>query len=158
MKRRQDQDETFIEARDLNLLTRGFGGFIPRSVAKRAVAVSVETDRERYQQGDQIQITVELKNRIPFPIELMTAGRRIWGWRVDGLLHASDEPLHESTEPQSFSMEAWETLAIDVGWDGRFKRAGTPTRWEKATPGEYEIEAFLATDPPKTATKTIELQ
>lgn len=151
-------DDTRVERRDLNLFTRGLSNLVPRSVGRRAVAISVETGRDEYKLGDPVEITVTLTNRIPVPIDLVTSGRRVWGWRVDGLLEASDELLHEAPEPRSFSLQAAETMAFEFEWDGRFKRDGTPTRWEQADPGEHEIEAFLAIDPPKTDSTTVRLR
>lgn len=150
-------DGSEIETRDLNILTRGFERLVPRAVARRAVTITVETDRQRYEVGEPVGVTVRISNRIPFPIEVATTGRRVWGWRVDGLLDASDEKIHESAEPRRFSMQARETNRIQFEWDGRFKRQGSPTRWEQATRGEHEIEAFLATDPVKSDSVTVEL-
>lgn len=147
-----------IETRDLNVLTRGMERLVPHAVARRAVTISVETGRRRYDVGEPVGITVRISNRIPFPIEVVTAGRRIWGWRVDGLLEASDERIHETTEPRRFSMQARETKTIQFEWDCRFKRQGSPTRWERAARGEHEIEVFLATDPVKSDSAAIELQ
>jgi len=154
---RRAEGET-IETKDINILTRGLGGLIPRSVAKRAVSISVKTDCKQYESGEPVKITIQIRNRIPFPIEVVTSGRRIWGWRVDGLLEASDEKLHEASEPRSFSMQARESRTLQREWDGRFKRDGTPTRWEPADRGEHEITAFLATDPPKSDSTVIELR
>jgi len=151
-------DEREIQTRDLNVLTRGLSGFVPATVAKRAVTIAVETDREQYAVDEPVGLAVTLRNRIPFPIDVETTGRRIWGWRVDGLLEASDELLHESSEPRSFSMQARETITIEFEWNGRFKREGSPTRWESAQRGEHEVEAFLAVDPPKTDSTTVRLR
>lgn len=151
-------DEAEIQSRDLNILTRGLSGFVPKAVANRAVTITVETNRDQYEVGDPVEIVVTLRNRIPFPIEIVTTGRRIWGWRVDGLLEASDETLYEPSESRGFSMQARETKRIDFEWDGQFKREGTPTRWEPAKRGTHEIQVFLASDPPKTDSKTVEFR
>lgn len=149
-------DDAEIQSRDLNILTRGLSGFVPETVATWALTISVETDRDTYELGELVEITVTLRNRIPFPIEVTTTGQRIWGWQVDGLLEASDERLYEPMDARGFSMQARETKTIRFEWDGRFKREGTPTRWEPAERGMHEIEVFLATDPPKTDSATVE--
>lgn len=154
----RDLDDGKLERRDLNLFTRGFSRLVPGTVGTRAVTIGVETDRTEYDLGDPVGITVRLRNRIPVPVDLATTGRRVWGWRVDGLLEASDELLYDPPEPRRFSMQAAETMTFEFEWDGRFKRDGTPTRWEEATPGEYEIEAFLAIEPPKTDSATITIR
>ena len=52
--------------------------------------ISVTTDATTYAVGDPVEITVRLRNRLPVPVEVVTRTRRPWGWRVDGLLEASD--------------------------------------------------------------------
>lgn len=151
-------DDAEIQAGDLNVLTRGLSGFVPRAVARRAVAIAVETPRDEYELGESIEITVTLRNRIPFPIEVPTTGLRLWGWRVDGLLEASDERVYEPREPRSFTMQARERRTFEVEWDGRIKREGTPTRWEPAGRGTHRIEAFLAVEPKRTDETTIEIR
>lgn len=151
-------DDGEIQARDLNVLTRGLSGFVPRAVARRAVAIDVETSRDEYAVGEPIDIAVTLRNRIPFPVDVPTTGLRVWGWRVDGLLEATDERVYEPREPRSFTMQARETRTFEVEWDGRIKREGTPTRWEPAGPGTHRIEAFLAVEPERTDETTIELR
>jgi hypothetical protein len=155
---RREFDDGTLHSRDLNLFTRGLSGFVPKPVANRAVSISVETDKEQYDGDEVAEITIRIHNRLPLPVEIVTTGRRIWGWRVDGLLSASDEKLYERSDPRGFSIQARETLTIQREWDFRFKREGTPTRWERAERGEHEIEAFLATDPQKTDSTTIELR
>lgn len=158
MPARRDFDDESLHVRDLNLFTRGLSGLVPKPVAKRFVSIAVETDRERYDRDEPVEITIRISNRLPVPVELTTTGRRVWGWRVDGLLEASDETIHERSEPRGFSLQARETLTIQREWDRRFKRDGSPTRWEPANRGEHEIEVFLATDPRKIDSTTIELR
>lgn len=158
MPPRRDFDDETLHLRDLNLFTRGLSGFVPKAVATRAVSITVETDQEQYDGESTVEMTIRISNSLPVPVEIVTTGQRVWGWRVDGLLAASDEKLYERQEPRAFSFQSRETLTIQREWDFRFKRDGTPTRWERAGRGEHEIEAFLATNPEKTDSTTIELR
>ncbi len=135
-------------------LRRLFGSFVPQPVARRAVAVSVTTDADRYTVGDRIPITVEFRNRLPVPLTVRTPGKRLWGWTVDGELEASDEPRRSSSDGGSLAFSPRERKEITRTWDGRFKRVDDRTRWVPADPGEYEIGAFLAIDGDRPADST----
>lgn len=124
---------------------RGLRALVPQRLARRALSVSVSTDRDEYAVGEEVEITVEIGNRLPLPITVATAGGRIWGWTVDGELEASDERRRASEHRDSIDLRARETRRFDRTWDGRFKRTGSPTRWVEADPGEYEIAAYVAT-------------
>lgn len=129
-----------------NYLGALLGRFVPQWLARRAIRVRVSTDRDRYAYGEPVRITVELHNRLPVPVEVETPGLRLWGWTVDGELEASDEPRFASDRASSLSFRPRERKRIHRRWDGRFKRAGEPTRWVAADPGEHEIAAFLAVE------------
>lgn len=130
-----------------NYISKLLALFVPQFVARRAVGVSVSTDRDRYAPGEDVEITVELRNRIPLPITVPTRTRRIWGWAVDGEVGASDEATYLDTTRGSIRFRGWERKRFTRTWDGRFKRVGAnrdPTRWEDASPGTHEVEAFVA--------------
>jgi hypothetical protein len=144
--------------RDPSVFTRGFEKLVPGRLARWALDVSVETDRETYRVGETVQITISISNRLPVPVEVPIDGRRIWGWSVDGFVDATDEPLYEPRRPRSFSLRAGETRTFTRAWRGRIKRNGTPTRWEEALPGEHEIVAFVSTEPPTRDSTRIKLE
>lgn len=128
-----------------NYLAEALGVFVPQSLARRAVAVRVETDRRRYRPGDAVEIAIEFRNRLPIPVTISTPGLRLWGWSVDGLVEASDEPRYERASPGEFVFRPRERKRFRRTWDARFERAGERER-EDAQPGEHEIVAFVATD------------
>ncbi|PCR92024.1 hypothetical protein [Natrinema ejinorense] len=120
---------------------------VPPAVARRAVAVSVGTDRDVYERDDPVEITVEFKNRLPIPVELPTPGQRRWGWTVDGELEASDERRYTREQPATFDFRGGERKRVSVTWNGRLERVRHGNRRESVLPepGEYEIRAFVAT-------------
>ncbi|WP_226482255.1 hypothetical protein [Natrinema amylolyticum] len=121
---------------------------VPRAVARRAISVSVTTDRDVYERDTPVEITVDFKNRLPVAVELPTPGQRRWGWTVDGHLEASDERLYTRERPATFDFRGGERKHVSVTWHGRLERVRTGTRRESVVPapGEYEIRAFVATD------------
>lgn len=127
-----------------NYLTDALGALVPRWIAQRALAVSVETDRERYAVGDPVELTVTIRNRLPVPVVVETPTRRLWGWSVDGEVEASDEQVYRSDAGGSMSFRGGERKVVTRRWNGRFKRVGDPTRWVEPDPGTHEVGAFVA--------------
>ncbi|MEY7849326.1 hypothetical protein AB7C87_09015 [Natrarchaeobius sp. A-rgal3] len=117
---------------------------VPTAIARRAISVSVETDRAVYEAGDPVEITVEFRNRLPLAVEIPTPTRRRWGWSVDGELEATDERRFVRDRPSAFSFDRGERKRTRITWNGRFER--TRGRHESIVPepGEYEIRAFVA--------------
>lgn len=120
---------------------------VPTALARRAVAVSVETDRDRYERGDPITFTVDFRNRLPLPIEIPTPRQRRWGWTIDGELEATDERRYTRPRPSAFRFRGGERKRLSVTWNGRFERVRNGDRHESVLPdpGEHEIRAFVAT-------------
>lgn len=128
-----------------NQLASVVGTFVPQWLVRRGLAVRVRTDRERYDRGDPVEITIEIRNRLPLPVTLATPRRRLWGWAVDGYLEASDETRFVDDQAGSLEFRGRERKRFVREWDGRIKHEGERTEWEQAT-GDLEITAFLALD------------
>lgn len=122
-----------------------FGKFVPRPVACRAVSVSVRTDREVYDRGDPVEVTVDFKNRLPVSVDIPTPKSRLWGWCVDGELEASDQRSYTRSTPSSFQFQAGERKQVSFVWSGRFERTNDDHQWVLPDPGEHELEVFVAT-------------
>lgn len=135
-------------------LTDALGRFVPQAVGRRALAVSVSTDRDRYDRGDPVELTVVIRNRLPVPVHIVTPGRRLWGWTVDGELEASDEPRFAGDDGGVLTFRANERKVTTHTWDGRLKRSGPRTRWVLPDPGPHEIRAFVATAEPRPTDAT----
>lgn len=142
-----------------NYLAGALGRFVPQRLARAALHVAVETDRERYARGEPIAITATFTNRLPVPITVRTPRQRRWGWSVDGELEASDETRFTRSKPSSFGFRPRERKRIEWEWDGRFERTAE-RQWVPAEPRAYEITAFVALDgdtrPSATTTVWIE--
>lgn len=142
-----DRDGAADLERSWGLLTRGLSTFVPAPLARRAVAVAVETDRAVYDRGDPVEITVTFENRLPVPVAVPTPTRRRWGWTVDGDLEASDERRYVRPSPSTFAFRAGERKRVSVVWNGRLERTGDVHESVLPEPGTHEIRAFVATDP-----------
>jgi hypothetical protein len=134
-----------------NYLSDALGRIVPGWLARRAVTLAVETDRTKYARGDPVEITVRLRNRLPVPVELETTTRRQWGWRVDGVLEATDERRYVRADSGAVGFRAGETKVATATWNGRFRREGG-TGLDRSVPadrGEHTISAFLAVADPE---------
>ncbi|WP_254532222.1 hypothetical protein [Natrinema gelatinilyticum] len=139
------------------------GSLVPPSLARRAIDVSVATDREAYERDESVEISIEFKNRLPVPVELPTPRQRRWGWSVDGHLEATDERVYTRHNPATFDFRSGERKRMSVTWNGRLEQVWSNGRRESVLPdpGEYEIRAFVATrgdatQPSDSTTITIE--
>jgi hypothetical protein len=144
----------FDDTRDY--LGAALSRLLPRRLVRGALAVSVETDRDSYGPGDPVKIRTTIRNRYPVPVEIGTASRRRWGWSVDGLLEASDEPRRDPGGTAGFSFRARERKTITWTWDGRVKHVDSDgtARWEPLSPGEHQIRVYVATANEKPAAAT----
>jgi len=122
------------------------GKFLPQWLGRRAIDVTVSTDRRGYEVGEPVEFTVEFRNRLPVSVSLRTPTRRLWGWAVDGQLAASDERRYLGETGGSIDFRGGERRRITRQWNGLFKRTGERTRWVEPSPGEYELSAFLAVE------------
>lgn len=161
--RHRSEDDRYGFDETTNYLTNALSKFVPNRLARRAVSVSVETPRERYRPGEPVEIVVEFHNRLPLPVAVPTAERRLWEWRVDGMVEATDEPRYVDRSPNAFAFRGGERKRVVQRWNGHFRRAegvdGLPA-FEPAAPGEHTISVALATGegdgPADSTTITIE--
>lgn len=158
VRRRTDADDEFGFDEDYSVLTRGLDVLVPGRLARWALTVTVETDEQVYTSGESVEIRIDVSNRLPLPIIVPIVGNRIWGWAVDGLVDATDEPLYVPDTTRSFRLRARETRTFVRTWDGRIKRHGVPTRWVEASSGDHEIAAFVATTPRTEDSTTITIR
>ena len=138
-------NDEFDQRRDF--LTRGLGKLVPVPIARRAITVSVSTDRDVYDRDDPVTITVTFENRLPVPVTVPTPTQRRWGWSIDGHLEASDERRYTRQSPSSFDFRAGERKRLTIPWNGRVERTDGVHESVPLDPGTYEISAFVATHP-----------
>jgi hypothetical protein len=160
--RRDDRAADRLGFDEGGALTARLGRLVPQSVARRALAVDVETDRTTYAVGEPIWFRVAFRNRLPVPVVVETPDRRLWGWTVDGELEASDEPRFDDPgrdTPGSFAFRGGEEKVVTRRWHGRFRRArgDGPTRWVDVSPGRHELGVFLAYEGGARATTAFEV-
>lgn len=157
--RERDADEHGVDPSRYTL-SRYLSPFVPETLARRALDVSVATDRNAYERDDPVEVTAEFTNRLPVPIELETPGQRRWGWSVDGLLEATDERRYTRSSPSTFRFRGGERKRISFTWNGRLEYTRNRHESVRPEPGEHEIRVFVTTrrgtDPSDSTTITLE--
>ncbi|WP_435075116.1 hypothetical protein [Halorubrum sp. HHNYT27] len=145
-RRHSDSDDRTGFDDTTNYLSAAVSRFVPRWLARRAIAVEVSTDRTAYDPGDPVEITVRFTNRLPLPVEVVTPTRRPWGWAIDDVLEGTDERRYVREEPAAVSFRAGETKTATVTWNGHFRRENADglDRSEVAGSGEHTVSAFLS--------------
>ncbi|MCL9818193.1 hypothetical protein [Natronocalculus amylovorans] len=141
-----------------NVFTRGVSQIIPQWLARKSVTVSIQTDKNHYAVDEPIKITILIRNRLPVPIRILTTQTRVWGWKVDGLVDASEEIYYQPKSQNVIELRAGETKKHAISWDGRIKRVDDRTHWEPLSRGIHTVTAFVTTPVVKTASKEIEVR
>lgn len=113
----------------------------PTALRCRAIEVTVETDRDRYDPGEPVGITVGFRNRFPVPIRLRTDSPTRWTWAVDGEQNASQVPRAVPDRPAAFDFARRERKRFTRRWPQRLRVADD--RWEPVGPGTYSITAGI---------------
>ncbi len=121
---------------------------VPTALARRSIAVSIDTDHDVYELGEPVEITIDFKNRFPLPVSIPTPRQRRWGWTFDGELEASDERRYTRSRPSEFRFGGGERKQVTFTWNGRLERTTDRGMDESIVPdpGEYELRAFVATE------------
>lgn len=132
-------------------ISRLIGALVPESVARRAVDVTVTTERDRYVRGEPVEITVTFHNRLPAAsLSIRTPTQRRWGWTVDGHLEATTERLYRRDRPATFPLRPGQRRQFTVEWNGRIRHVGDRDESIAPPAGPCEITAFLATGSPES--------
>lgn len=157
-RRTEDVEDELGFDYDPSVFTRGLDVLVPATVARWALEVTVRTDRSEYDRDEPVPFEVEIHNRLPLPVTLTIHGQRIWGWCVDGHLEGSDEPIYRPEGKRPLELRAGEQRTFRPTWDGRIQEHGERRRWRAVSPGDHELSAFVATDPPVTDSTTISIR
>lgn len=110
---------------------------VPKLLRPRALSVSVETTKERYEVGEPVRFRVTYRNKFPMPISLQTTSPVPWTWEINGIEHAShvEEPVPEKSG--LFHFERSQRKQFTRRWTQRFRESNS--EWSVAEPGEYTL-------------------
>lgn len=121
---------------------------VPARVAERALVLSVSTDADTYAPDEPIEFTVAIRNRLPVPVEVSTADRRVWSWSVDGFEEASDEKRHVAAVTNVLELRGLQTKRFTRRWNGRLRRSDGIdglAEWVPLTRGTHRLRVWLRT-------------
>ncbi|RQG92856.1 hypothetical protein EA462_01125 [Natrarchaeobius halalkaliphilus] len=118
--------------------------FVPMGLRSRAIAVDVSTDRDVYDAGEPVRITVEFRNRLPFPIRLRTDSPNRWTWAVDDVTAASTVPRTVPDRPSAFSFARGERKRFHRTWSQRIRV--DEREWVPVESGTHALSARVNRD------------
>lgn len=136
--REEPEPSSRLGARMVNW-TSASHAFMPTALRHRAIAVSVETDREVYAEDDPVILRVTMRNRLPFPVSLKTASPVLWSWAIDGVPEASRYDDGTPDEAGLFTFDRSERKVFTRRWHQRFRE--DEREWSRAGRGEFTVSA-----------------
>ncbi len=118
---------------------------MPNAVRRRAIEVTVETDKDVYRRDEEVLIRVMFRNKLPLPVSLPVPTQLRWTWSVGGVEAASAVGERVPQEPALFRFERGQRRVFHRQWSQRIRE--DDQTWTPAEPGDHEIVAWIATDP-----------
>lgn len=113
----------------------------PASLRPHAIAVDVETDRERYASDEPVRFRATFRNRLPVPVSLVTETPVRWSWAVDGLVEASEVYEPPPATRTRFDFDRRERKRFHRSWPQRVREARD--EWRAAEPGEHTLSVSI---------------
>ncbi|WP_222919815.1 hypothetical protein [Natrinema sp. SYSU A 869] len=111
--------------------------FTPIAVRHWAIDVTVSTDERRYEPDEPVEIVVEFRNRLPFPVRIRTDSPNRWRWTVNGLRDASRVAQTVPDRPVAFSFARRERKRFRRQWHQRIQISDD--KWDPIEPGVHTI-------------------
>lgn len=114
---------------------------LPVRLRTLAISVRVETNADRYDPDEPIGWRVTFRNRLPFPVRLVTETPEPWTWSVDGIDHATtiERPIPDRKSTINFSRG--ERKVFERRWTPRIRVS--ESLWEPLEPGEHTLSVAL---------------
>lgn len=151
---RRDDEDPFVPNRG----DEGDGGHVnwtnlshalfPATLRPHAIAVGVETDKDSYAPDEPVRFRVSFRNRLPFPVTLVTATPKRWSWSLDGATEASEVERDVPAERARLQFGRSERKLFHRQWDQRIRVRDR--EWRTAERGEHTlavgIDAVRGTD------------
>jgi hypothetical protein len=154
-RRRPDTAGTAVEtARTLDF-GRATRALLPRTAWRRALAVSLSTDRDRYPPGVPVRLRLTVRNRLPVPLCLPTTAPVPWTWAVDGVDRASRTTALPD-ESGTLRLGRRETRTVEWTWHRRIRVASD--RWRVAEEGPHTLEARVCLPTPVADERTVRIE
>jgi hypothetical protein len=118
-------------------------GFVPESVALRALAVDLRGP-DAVTLGEPTTFHVVVRNRLPVPVAVTLPTPRLWGWRVDDAPEADERGYEPPDADRTVAFGSRERRVFTATWDGRIRRSGrTGDVWIDGD-GSHELTGYVA--------------
>lgn len=141
---RRDDDDPFSPVEDDESASRNHVNWtnlshalVPQVIRSRAIAVDVETDKDRYEPGEEIHFGVTFANRFPLPITIVTETPKSWEWSIDGNSEGSMVSADHPADRSMFHFSRSERKRFRRSWSGRVRV--DEKEWRSAERGEHTL-------------------
>lgn len=144
----RDDDDPFSprddddEKRSINPVAASHA-LLPKAVRRRAVDVSVTTDRDEYAPGEPVALRATFRNRLPIPVSIPVSSPVPWHWAVDGRVSAQLTPPDEPDGGSLFTFARSERKVFTRTWPQSWRV--DDRHWDPVDAGEYEITVSINT-------------
>lgn len=145
---RRDDDDPFSPVEDDDEASRNHVNWtnlshalVPQAVRSRAIAVDVQTDKDRYEPGETVHFGVTFANRFPLPITIVTETPKPWEWFIDGNPDGSEVPADHPEERSTFHFSRSERKRFRRSWSGRVRV--DDHEWREAARGEHTLSVEI---------------
>lgn len=110
---------------------------VPQFLRSRAIAVDVQTSKDRYDPGEEIHFGVTFYNRFPLPVTIVTETPKPWRWAIDGNAEGSELSPNHPDERSLFRFGRSERKRFRRSWSGRVRI--DQREWREAERGEHTL-------------------
>jgi len=115
--------------------------FVPQALRSWAVDVNIQTSKERYAPGENVQFGVTFYNRLPLPITIVTNTPKRWEWYVDGNPEGSELAPDHPEDRSPFQFDRSERKRFRRSWPGRVRV--DEREWRRARRGEHTLSVAI---------------
>ncbi|MFC4247488.1 hypothetical protein ACFOZ7_10825 [Natribaculum luteum] len=120
--------------------------FLPVWLRDRAVSVDLETNKDEYEPGEPVRWRATFRNRLPFPVRIVTETPELWRWSVDGVDRASEVPARIPDRKSVINFSRGERKVVERRWKPQIQV--TEREWEPLESGEHTLSVALNVDRP----------
>lgn len=116
--------------------------FLPIRLRDLAVTVDLETNADEYVADEPVHWRVTFRNRLPFPVRLVTESPELWRWSVDGKPEGSEIPSGPVPDRRSaINFSRSERKLFERRWQPQIRIS--ENEWEPIGPGEHTLRVEL---------------
>lgn len=120
---------------------------LPIRLRDRAVTVALETNKDEYALDEPVGWRATFRNRLPFPVRLVTESPELWRWSINGVTQASEVPGQVPDRRSAINFSRSERKVFERTWRPQIRIS--ESEWEPIGPGEHTLRVELNVECPE---------